>query len=409
MRPLNILHTEASLGWGGQEIRIIQESRGMIKRGHRVVIAAPLEGVIFKKAEESGINIFPAHFQKRNPISVLRMRLLINRERFDVVNTHSSSDSWVASIAARLSRVKPKIIRTRHLSTPISKSYLSRLIYEILPHAVITTGEEIRQRMIKENGFNADKIFSIPTGIDLERFNPEKVKPAFQSKNPHTHPFNKVIPPNPPLSKGGWGDLSGGQGGLMDNFSVGMVGVLRSWKGHRYFIEAVPAILSVIPDSTFYIIGDGPQFQNIKDMIKNLSLEHKILMLGHRDDIPEILASLDAIVHPSYANEGVPQSILQAMAMGKPVVASDAGAIKEIVIDRETGFLIEPKNPNQLSERIIELYRNPELKIKFGKAGRRLVEENYSMEAMLDKIESLYEKLLKDKKIIYMPLKGYTF
>ncbi len=387
-----ILHTESSEGWGGQEIRIMQESLGMIKRGYRVIIAAPEQSTIFKKGKEAGVEVFPAHFQKKNPGSVLKMISIINREKVDIVNTHSSSDSWITTFAAKVSNIKPKIIRTRHLSTPISISILSRLIYDILPDVVITTGEEIRQRMIRNNGFNGSEIFSIPTGIDLERFNPAKVKPAFQLKNPPPPPDN---PPHPRFNKGGQrGIKDRGRGGLTDNFSVGMVGVLRSWKGHRYFIEAIPEILKKIPSSVFYIVGDGPQRENIKNLIRGLSLQERIFMLGHREDIPEILASLDVVVHPSYANEGVPQSILQAMAIKKPVVASDAGAIKEIIIDGETGFLIEPKNPKQLAERVFELYKNPELRISFGKKGRSLVETNYSIEKMLDKIEFLYEKLL---------------
>ncbi len=382
-----ILHTEASMDWGGQEIRIIQESLGMIRRGYRVIIAAPEKSTIFKKGKEAGVEVFPAHFQKRNPISVLKLLSLINKERPNIVNTHSSSDSWVLTFAAKLSKVKPKIIRTRHLSTPISRSILSRLIYDILPDALITTGGEIRERMIHHNGFDGSKIFSIPTGIDLERFNPAKTEPAL--KNP-PHPHGQ----SPPFTKGGQGGIKhNGREGLIDNFSVGMVGVLRSWKGHRYFIETIPEILEKIPGSVFYIVGDGPQRENIKNLIRELSLQERILMLGHREDIPEILTSLDVVVHPSYANEGVPQSILQALAMEKPVVASDAGAIKEIIIDKETGFLTEPKNPGKLGEKVIELYKYPELRIKFGKAGRRLVEKSYSFEGMLDKIESLYERL----------------
>jgi len=356
-----ILHTEASLGWGGQEIRIIQESVGMICRGHRIIIAAPKESQIFKRAQDAGIKTFTAKFQKKNPFSILKMSSLINREKPDIVNTHSSLDSWVTSIAAKLLRkTKPKIIRTRHLSTPISRSYLSHLIYDIMPDAIITTGEAIRERMIKHNGFDGLKIFSIPTGIDLERFNLARVKPSLQ----------------------------------IEGFSIGMIGILRSWKGHKYFIEAIPKILRQIPNAVFYIIGDGPQKDNIINLIYNLSLKEKVLMLGHRGDIPEIIASLDIIVHPSYANEGVPQSILQALAMEKPVIASDVGAIKEVVIDGQTGFLIEPRHPAQLAEKVIELYRNPELMVKFGREGRRLVEENYSLEKMLDKIEGLYKKLL---------------
>ncbi|PKL52485.1 MAG: glycosyltransferase family 1 protein [Nitrospira bacterium HGW-Nitrospira-1] len=357
-----ILHTESSEGWGGQEIRIIRESLGMIKSGYRVIIAAPEQSNIFRRAKELNIYTFPAQFQKKNPLSFVKILSLINNEGVNIVNTHSSSDSWVATISARLSRVRPKVIRTRHLSTSISRSYLSRLIYNWLPDAIITTGEEIRQRMIMDNGFDAGKIFSIPTGIDLDMFNIEKVKPAIQR----------------------------------DGYAVGMVGVLRSWKGHNYFIEAIPLILKAIPDASFYIVGDGPQYRNIKGMIENLGLTGKVFMQGHREDIPEIIASLDVLVHPSYANEGVPQSILQAMAMQRPVVASDAGAIKEAVIDEKTGFLIVPKKPEQIAERVIEFYRKPELRRKFGKEGRRFVKENYSFEKMLDKIEALYKMLLSN-------------
>lgn len=358
---LTIIHTESSTGWGGQEIRILQESLGMLRRGHRVVIISPDKSNIFKRAKTAGIKVYHCDFQKWNPLSFLRISSLIRREGVDILNTHSSSDSWVATLAARFLRNRPKVIRTRHLSTPISRSFVSRMIYDILPDAVITTGEEIRQRMINDNGFKAKRIFSIPTGVDLDRFDPKRVMPAFKPKG----------------------------------FSIGIIGVLRSWKGHRYLIEAAPEILKSIPDAVFYIVGDGPQYKNIAGYIEELSLKDKVVMTGHREDIPEILASLDVVVHPSYANEGVPQSVLQAMAMERPVVASDAGAIKEIVINGETGFLIEPENPEQIAEKVVELYRNPLLRVKFGEKGRRLVEENYSMEKMLDKVEALYLTLLK--------------
>lgn len=108
--------------------------------------------------------------------------------------------------------------------------------------------------MINDNGFSGSKIFSIPTGIDTERFSPKKIKPVLQT----------------------------------NGFSVGMIGVLRSWKGHRFFIEAMPHILRQIPQAVSYIVGDGPQYENIKSLIHSLSLEDKVFMLGHREDIPEV-------------------------------------------------------------------------------------------------------------------------
>lgn len=359
-----ILHTEASDGWGGQEIRIIEESLGMIRRGHRIVIAAPVKSMIFQKAADAGIDIFPASFNKKNPFSITEMLSLINREEFDIINTHSSSDSWVTALAARLSKDRPLIIRTRHVSVPVSRIFLSRMLYEGLTDAVMTTGEKTREMMIRDNCFDASRVFTVPTGIDLGRFDPSGVKPAFQRKG----------------------------------FSIGMVGVLRSWKGHRYFIEAIPEVIKKIPEAFFYIAGAGPQQRNIEDLITGLSLNERVAMLGHREDVPEIMASLDVIVHPSYAHEGIPQSILQALAMKKAVVASDAGSIREVIIDNKTGLLIQPKNPLQLAERLVFLHNNPQLISGFGDEGRRLVSERHSIGKMLDRIESIYSNLIQKKQ-----------
>ena len=358
-QTIRILHTEASMGWGGQEIRILQESLGMIRRGYKVSVAAPEQSMIFRRANDSGIECFPASFKKKSLSSFTGMISLLNREHFDIVNTHSSSDSWITSIASKLSPERPKIIRTRHLSTPISRSVLSRLIYNVLPDAVMTTGEQIRRNMMEKNGFDGSRIISVPTGTDLEIFCPDKTVPSLKPSG----------------------------------FAIGMIGVLRSWKGHRFFVESMPAILKNIPDAVFYIVGDGPIKQNIAGLVDALPFRDRVFMTGHREDIPEIMASIDVIVHPSYANEGIPQSLLQAMAMERPVVASDAGAIKDIVFDGETGFLIEPMRPDLLAEKVVELYNDPGLRKKFGKRGRELVEREYSFEIMINKIEEIYRRL----------------
>ncbi len=346
------------MGWGGQEIRIVRESLGMIQRGYQVLIAAPPDSVIFRKAGEAGLIALPAVFRKTNPLSIIRAAALIDRERPDIINTHSSSDSWVATLAAKISKTKPAVIRTKHLSTQVKSSLSARLIYAILPDAVITTGEEIRNNMIKA-GFPADKILSVPTGVDTDRFDPAKVTPVFSRQG----------------------------------FSVGMIGVLRSWKGHQFLFEAIPSILERIPDALFYVVGDGPQKLHLEKIIADASFRNRIVLTGHREDVPEIMASLDIIVHPSFANEGVPQTILQALAMAKPVIASDAGAIKEVVINNRTGILIEPKNSAQIAAKIMELHDSPELAAGLGREGRRLVDQKHSVGIMLDKIEALYRKL----------------
>lgn len=353
---IKVLHTESSLAWGGQEIRIVEESLGMSKRGYHVIIAAPENSLIYKRARQKGIRCIPLNFSKKDPGCIGRMISILKKERPHILNTHSSTDSWIASMATLFLRKRPRLIRTRHLSTPISRSFTSKLIYNVLPDAIITTGEAIRKRMIEYNGFDPSRIFSIPTGVDLERFDPSRVRPSLPRKG----------------------------------FTIGMVSVLRSWKGHKYFIKAIPEILTRIPDAHFYIVGTGPNFQGLEDIIRKLSLTGKVTMTGHREDIPEVLASLHILVHPSYANEGVPQTILQALAMERPVVASDVGGIGEVIIDGKTGFLIKPKDVNGIVQKVVELYTHLEICKSFGMEGRNFVKHNYSFSIMLDKIERVY-------------------
>src|SRR3972149_2665249 len=125
---LTILHTESSDGWGGQEIRILRESLGMARRGHRALLAAAPEASLYDRAKASGLTAIPFRFNKRNPVDYYRLSVLVNRERVDIVNTHSSGDSWVAGVGAKFARRAPLIIRTRHLSTPISRSFLRRIL-----------------------------------------------------------------------------------------------------------------------------------------------------------------------------------------------------------------------------------------------------------------------------------------
>ena len=228
-----------------------------------------------------------------------------------------------------------------------------------MPNVVITTGEAIRERMITYNRFNPQKIISIPTGVDLERFNPEKVRPVLKK----------------------------------EGFLIGMISVLRSWKGHKYLIEAAPKILSHISEAKFFIVGEGPQRGNIERMIQKMDLKEKVIMLGHREDIPEVMASLDVIVHPSTGHEGLPRTILQALAMGKPIIASKVGSISELIKHLTTGILIPSCNSEAIAKAVVEVYKNPHWALQMAQEGQKIVKQHYSYEAMLNKIENIYTTL----------------
>ncbi len=267
--------------------------------------------------------------------------------------------------AARIAKNRPLTLRTRHLSTPIGKNPLTGLLYNSLPHFIITTGEAIKEQMVRTNNFNPDKIISIPTGVDAEVFNPETKHSDIRKE------LN--LKSSTPL--------------------IGAVSVIRSWKGLDHLVKAIPLVLREVPEARFVIAGNGPHRKTLEQTIAETGVGDKVYMLGHRKDVADILHSIDILVHPSYANEGVPQTILQAMAMKKPVIASDLPPLKEVVIEDNTGILVPLKDPDGIAVGIIRLLQDKELLIQFGENGRRLVASGYSFAGMLDKTEGLYREL----------------
>lgn len=364
-RELTVLHTEASDGWGGQEIRIYREMLGMRERGYRVLLASPPDAVIHRRSAAAGIQVIPVPMDRLHFVSsVLALRRHIRDNAVDLVNTHSSSDSWISSLAARMEGVA--LLRTRHISSRVQGGVLNRWLYGRLCHGVMTTGELIRSQLIRELKLDPAKVYSVPTGINLDDF-------AKADGAPFRHALG--IPLNAPV--------------------LGIAAVLRSWKGHKVLLNAMPGILAPYPDARLCIVGEGPMRAVLEARIGELNLKDRVIMTGHREDIAEVIASFDIAVMASYASEGIPQFALQAMALGKPVVGTRVGGIPEVVLHGETGLLAEPGDPESLAQAVIALLRDEELRRRLGRNGLHRVASRHSLERMLDQVEECYHRLLR--------------
>lgn len=364
---LRVLHTEWSNGWGGQEIRILFDTIGLLDRGYEALILCPPESRLATEGAKKGIETHLLDIKHSLDASALWKIVNLVKERdISVVNTHSSVDSWIASFAAKIANV-PVLVRTRHLSVPIPKHFLN-FVYR-MPDAIVTTGESIRRMMIEENHLDGSKIFSIPTGVMLDRFRPG-VSGAGIRQELHIPEGTKVVT---------------------------MVAVLRSWKRHGVFLEASRIVLSVAPSTVFLIVGDGPGMKNIQRKIKELGLEKNVIMTRYREDIPEILSASDVCALTSESAEGVPQAVLQYLAMKKPVVATDVGSISEVIRPEETGLLVEPNNAEAVADGILRLLQDEKLSKRLGKNGRSVVEKYYDYENMLDRTIDLYHNIYRRK------------
>jgi glycosyltransferase involved in cell wall biosynthesis len=176
-----------------------------------------------------------------------------------------------------------------------------------------------------------------------------------------------------------------------------MISVLRSWKGHDYFIEAAQHVLDYFPDVHFIIAGDGPRREAIESKIRRMNLTKSVHLIGHRHDVANVIAGLKALVLPSYAHEGIPQIVLQAQAMAKPVIGTNIGGIPEVIENDQTGLLVPPKDIHLLADSIERILSDEMLCRFLGEQSLNQILNNYTFEHMCERTERLYHQYLSKK------------
>lgn len=333
----------------------------MIHRGHAVTLLCPSESNIFRAAPDYGLPAVALPIGRKRPDSLwaLRRWLAAHAGDIDVINTHSSTDSWLVALACAMQKVAPPIIRTRHISAPVPNNIATRWLYTKASRHIVTTGEALRQQLIYTNGYPSETITSVPTGIDTDHFVP--------------------------------GDKIGARTRLglnTSNYIVGIVATLRSWKGHRYLVEAFAEIAD--KNAQLLIVGDGPQRVALEKQIAERGLDNRVLMVGNQSSVLPWLQALDIFVLPSYANEGVPQALIQAMLCGLPVITTSIGGILEAVQHEQTGLIVESKQPAALHDAITRLMNNSLLAQTLGAAAREHAQEKFGFCTMLDNMQTIF-------------------
>jgi glycosyltransferase involved in cell wall biosynthesis len=355
-----VLHTEASPGLGGQEVRTLNEARWTVERGWRVLVAGQPGGRLLDRARAAGLETAPVRM--RSPfdlVALARLVRLIRRERVSLVHTHSSIDAWLGGLAARLCRVP--VVRTRHVSIPIRKGL--NPVYRWLADRVITSGEAIR-RMVVDVGVPPGRVVAIPAGVNLEAF-------PFGARAPETA---RALGLRGPV--------------------IGSVAMFRGSKGHPQLLQAFAMVREKRPGASLLLVGDGIRRAWVEQLAREANLTDAVVFTGFRSDVPALLGTMDCFAQASTRTEGVPQALLQAFAAGVPVVASRIGGIPEVVIDGETGLLVPSESAEALAAGIERVLDDPEAAAQRARAARALVEARFSHVHAIDRLLRVYEELL---------------
>ena len=365
MRRLSIVHTENSAGWGGQEIRILSEAEGMLARGHQVTVVAPPETPLSAAASRKSIPLVRLPIRRKHiaDLASLRRWLSDAKARTDVLNTHSSTDSWLTALACATLVDAPPIVRTRHVSTMVNRRPTTRWLYGRACAHVVTTGEALRHQLASQLRLPYGRLTSVPTGIDLARF----------------------VPGDPIASRSHLG--------LRPRPTLGIVATLRDWKGHDYLFEALALDRQGWRDWDVLVIGDGPHRPKLAAHAAALDLGGNVHFVGHQDDVVPWFQALDLFTLPSYGEEGVPQAIMQAMACGIAVVSTPVGAIAEAVNHEVTGLLVAPRSPAALAHGLSRLRDDQPTRLRFGASGRARAIEDFGIHRMLDRMEEVFYRI----------------
>jgi len=331
-----------------------------------------------EKAKDCGVELFsiPSLIRKIDPLkdffSFISLLKLIKKEKPVIVHTHSSKAGLVGRLAAWITRV-PIIIHTPHghvffghFGKTVSRLflYIEKLADLITDHMVALTTQEKRD-YVEFSVAATNKISIIHSGIDLETFSETQT------------------------------DIAGKKNALGLNGQtpiVGTVGWLLPIKGPGILLEAMGYVWEQYPESQLVYVGKGDLEEDLKVRASGMGVSGNVKFLGWRNDVGEIIHTFDIFVLPSL-NEGMGRVIVEAMAAGKPVVASNTGGIPDLVKNEESGFLFPPGNEKVLAESIMRLLKDPELAEVMGQRGR-LLSQDFSTESMIRKIEQLYDRLL---------------
>lgn len=296
--------------------------------------------------------------------SVLALARLVRAHDIQVVHCHKGKARTLALLAGLLTRI-PVLVLNRGVSFPLDR--WNRLGY-VTPRvtAVVAVCESIKRRLAA-SGVPAEKIEVIYSGTDLARFHPGVDGSAVR------HELGLEV----------------GQA------LITQIGI-RSWRGNEDVLDAMVRVHRDAPHARLLLVGAPPaRIVSLGDKARARGLGGAVTVLGHRADVPEILAASDLVVDASYAGLGLTGSIREALAVETPVIATDLEGMPELITDGETGLLVPPRNPQALAQAMLRVLENPARAKAMARAGRKRVESQFSLDAKLDRTEALYRRLVR--------------
>lgn len=358
------LHIDTARTWRGGQNQVLLTVLGLRSIGQRAMLVADPAGELRQRAAE-GLELVPLAPKSEMDLSAAwRLSRLIKQVRPDVVHAHDPHGVAMAALALSMgtSGLSPALIASRRVDFHIKQNALSRWKYRQVD-CFICSSDAIR-RMLVADGVPESRTTVVYEGIDIERVD------AAPALDLHAELW---LPRHAPI--------------------VGNVAALVPHKGQRHLIEAAALVVQKVPDTRFVIAGEGELRHQLERLIAEHRLDKHVFLLGFRPDVLSVHKAFD-IFAMSSITEGLGTSLLDAMACARPIVASAAGGIPEVVVDGQTGVVVPPRDRHALAAALVRLLNDEALRRTMGAAGRARVKQMFSVEEMVRGTMAVYQRVV---------------
>lgn len=368
-KKIKVMHVIHEMGPGGAE-RVVLNYLKKMNKYHFVPMVCVLRKIHSKEREKIETMGVKLHYIGKEPgwdwRACLNLAKILRKEQIDVMHLHNFSAIAYGTLAS-LMACNPIIFSTEHnvIGETMSRSSYSRSriknALQIFHKKVICVSNAVKQSQMQFSLLLSNKYVTIYNGIEADIYNNAIEKNKFKEE----------------------------LGIRKKNIVVGIIASMFPQKAHEIFIKAAKRVLSSVPETRFLIIGDGPRRTELEKLVSNMHLQKEIYFLGVRDDVPKLMKSIEILALSSNW-EGFPITILEAMASGVPVVATDVGGNREAITNGITGFLVPKGDYIALAEKIIELATDKKKRMDIGAAGKKKLLEKFTSEIMVRRTEKLY-------------------
>lgn len=352
---------------GGGQVSLLELLKKLDRKKFEPILVCPFKGSLTSAVENIGIKtiIIPLDSPRKTPLAFIssleKLRRLLKGLKADIIHANTSRSALYGGLSGKALGI-PVIWHVRVIEP---EGAYDRFLVSLCTRLIVIS-QAVQKRFHWLVQKHPEKLVVIHNGVDTLIFNlgisGEGIRQEF------------ALPPEVPVA--------------------GVVGNLVPWKGQECFVRAAKEVIKIIPAARFLVVGDGECRADLERLSEELGLKGKVIFTGRRSDVSKLMAAMGVVVHSSITPEAFGRVVVEAMAMGKPVVAIKAGGVLEIIEDSVSGVLIPPENPELMARAIIDLFNNREKAMEIGLTARRRVAEKFSIEKNVLAIEELYRQVL---------------